>query len=129
MRVGSGVPTEPVIQHTGLARSAPLTLVVALGAAGESRVFEDAGDGYGYRNGESRTIRIVQTDAGVVDLAIPRNRGFQRVAAVELVGLEAAPKSVRLDGKAVAGLAFDAATRRVRIALPSEQARRITIER
>jgi len=129
VRVGAGVPTEPVIQHTGESKAAPLTLVVALGAAGESRIFEDAGDGYGYRKGESRTVAVAQNAAGVVELTIPRNRGFQRVAAVELVGLEAAPRAVRLDGKIVAGLAFDAATRRVRVALPNEQARRITIER
>ncbi|MEP6940657.1 MAG: TIM-barrel domain-containing protein [Rudaea sp.] len=127
VRVGAGVPTEPVIQHSGEAKGVALTVVVALGAAGTSRIFQDAGDGYGYRHGESRTIEVAQTAAGV-DLTIPRNHGFQRLAAVELVGLEAAPKAVRLDGKIVASLSFDAATRRVRVPLPNEQARRIRIE-
>ncbi len=124
VRAGASVPTEPVIQHTGEAKAVPLTIVIARGGKGTSRIYEDAGDGYAYRKGESRTIVVDQTDTGV-DLRIPSNRGFQRVAALEVVGLDAAPREVRIDGRVTTATRFDANTRRLHIALPSEAVRRV----
>ena len=102
----------------------PLTIVVARGGKGTSRIYEDAGDGYAYRKGESRTIVVEQSDAGV-DLRIPANRGFQRIAALEVVGFDAAPREVRIDGKVTTATRFDADTRRLYISLPSETVRRV----
>jgi alpha-glucosidase len=125
VRAGASVPTEPVIQHTGEAKNVPLTVVVALGAKGSSRIYEDAGDGYGYRRGESRTSDF-DVDASGVRLRIPKSDRFQRIAAVEFIGVDAAPRETRIDGK-VAATQFDAATRRLRVALPSERAREIVL--
>lgn len=126
VRAGASVPTEPVIQSSAAMKNAPLTLAIALGAKGESHIFQDAGDGYGYRKGESRMLVVTQRDAGI-DLSIPRNHGYQRVAAVEFVGIGKAPAVVRIDGKAVKDVTFDASTQRLRVALPSEQVRQISL--
>jgi len=122
VRAGASIPTQPVVQHTGEMRDTSLTLVVAAGA-GTSHVFQDAGDGYAYRNGGARTLTITQDDTGV-QLDIPRNRSYQRVAAIELVGVQAA-RTARIDGKAARGVTFDAATRRLRIPLPGEDVTRL----
>lgn len=126
IRAGASVPTEPVVQDTGEMKNTPLTLTVATGAADVSHVFEDAGNGYGYRHGESRTISVTEDTQGV-RLDIPRNHGYQRVAAVEFVGLGVAPSGIRIDGRPVQDVHFDASTHRLRIALPDEGAKRVDI--
>jgi alpha-glucosidase len=124
VRAGAGVPVAPVVQDTGDLKSVPLTIAVATGAGGTSHVFQDAGDGYGYRAGASRTITVTQVDHGV-RLDIPPNRGYQRVGAIDVIGLAAAPAEVRIDGKPARGVHVDAATRRLHIPLPNEDVKRV----
>ena len=57
------------------------------------------------------------------------SQGYQRVGAIEFVGLAAAPEMVRIDGKPVRDLRFDPATRRLRIALPDENVKQVLIGR
>lgn len=61
LRVGAILPLGPAIQHTGERAGAPLTAVVAKGpdgtAAGE--LYDDAGDGYDYRQGGFTRSRLV----------------------------------------------------------------------
>ncbi|CAH0211097.1 Alpha-xylosidase BoGH31A [Massilia sp. Bi118] len=126
VRAGASVPVSGVVQHTGEMKGAGLTLAVAVGGEGTSHVFQDAGDGYGYREGRSRRIAVAQDGQGL-RLDIPRNRGYQRVEAIEFIGLRAAPAGVHIDGKPVQDLRFDAAARRLRMALPDESVKRITL--
>lgn len=126
IRAGASVPTAPVVQDTGALKDVPLTLTVALGGQGSSQVFQDAGDGYGYREGQSRTIVIAQDDHGV-RLDIPHKPGYQRVGAVEFVGVAKAPATVRIDGKPAADLRFDAETHRLRVPLPDENVKQVVI--
>lgn len=127
VRAGAAVPTLPVTQYTGAAADTPLTIVVATGADGGGSVYQDAGEGYGYRNGESRTIQIRLSGASLsFDMA--KSRRFPGIEAVELLGLDAAPGDVRVDGKR-ADAQFDAATHRARIALPGPEVRRISFRR
>jgi alpha-glucosidase len=128
IRAGSSVPTAAPVQHTGELKDAPLTLLVALGGKGSSRVFQDAGDGYGYRDGKSRTIAVTQ-DENALRLDIPANRGYQRVSAVEFIGVKAPPAGVRIDGKAVQDLRYDPAAQRLRIALPDENVKELVLLR
>ncbi|MCV2351468.1 glycoside hydrolase family 31 protein [Paucibacter sp. Y2R2-4] len=136
IRAGASVPTQAVVQHTGDMPRTPLTLTVALGAAGSGEVFQDAGEGYGYRQGQFRRLAIRQergSAAGAqswtrLQLDIPANAGFQRVAALEFIGLEAAPAELLIDGHAVSeGLRFDASTRRLHLTLPHEGVKQIQI--
>ena len=54
LRGGSIVPAGPIIQHTGELAGTDLTLIVALDENGEASgvLYEDAGDGYGFEQGE-----------------------------------------------------------------------------
>ncbi|HZP64775.1 MAG TPA: TIM-barrel domain-containing protein [Rudaea sp.] len=118
VRAGAALPTAPVVQYSGELAHTPLILAVALGADGGGHIYEDAGDGYAYRHGASRTIRIaLHGDALHIDA--PPSRGFPEIGAVEVLGLDAAPASVRVDGKSVAGFRYDAATRRLHVDLPA----------
>jgi alpha-glucosidase len=128
VRVGASVPTQPIVQHTGQMKDMPLTLAIALGAKGANRFYEDAGDGYDYRNGDSRTL-VVEQDARGVRLAIPPNRGWQKLGGIEFVGVGKAPAAVRIDGKSAHDVQFDAATHRLRVALPHENVREVTLQR
>ena len=119
------MPTQPVVQNTGEMKDAPLTLVVALGASGTSQMFQDAGDGYAYREGGSRTITATLGPNGL-KLDIPPNRGYQRVAAIEVIGLDSPSSAVRIDGRAASDVRYDATSRRLRIALRDEGARQLS---
>jgi alpha-glucosidase len=128
VRVGAAVPTQPVVQNTGEMKNVPLTIAVATGAAGTSEIYEDAGDGYAYRKGASRTIKVAVA-GDKVTLDIPKSAAYQRVAAVELLGLDAAPAKVVIDGKPANDTVFDAATKRLRISLPNEAIKEILFTR
>jgi alpha-glucosidase len=54
VRGGAILPMGPLMQHTGQRRLDPVTLVISLDEAGEARgeLFEDDGDGFGYREGD-----------------------------------------------------------------------------
>ena len=66
LRGGAILPLGPVIQHTGQWNTDELELVVSLDAEGraEGLLYEDAGDGYGYRDGEYRLTRFTAERAG-----------------------------------------------------------------
>lgn len=126
IRAGASIPTAPLVQHTSVMKTVPLTFVVAVGANGTSHAFQDAGDGYGYRKGASRTVNVTQ-DAHGVQLDIPSNQGYQRVGVIELIGLPAAPAGVRVDGRPAQDAHFDSSTHRLRIALPDEHVKHIVL--
>ena len=126
-RAGAVIPVQPVIQHTGEMASVSLSLVVVRGADGASILYEDAGDGFDYRRGASRTMTATQVrDA----LRLSRNGAYsvsRPLAAVEYLGLSAAPREIRVGGRAVTNSTFDAATRRLTVPLPAENVEEISV--
>jgi alpha-glucosidase len=65
LRVGSALPVGPTVEHTGrTGRSAAITLVACPDAQGRAvgSLYEDAGEGYGYRTGD-----LTRTCFAVVD--------------------------------------------------------------
>jgi len=128
VRVGASVPTQPVVQHTGEMKRAPLTFTVALGADGAGVAYEDAGNGYGYRTGESRTLKA-SLRGTALQLQIPKSDAYQRVGAVEFIGVPAQPAAVKIDGKTVKEYSFDANTQRLRVGLPNERVREVSLVR
>jgi alpha-glucosidase len=60
IRGGSIVPMGPVMEHTGQRALDPLTLVVCLDESGKAsgELYEDAGEGFGYRSGAYRQTRF-----------------------------------------------------------------------
>jgi alpha-glucosidase len=127
VRAGASIPTQPVIQSTREMPQTPLTITAALGAAGNGSVYQDAGDGYAYRSGESRTTQIT-LQGETLRLAIPKSDKFQRIGAVEFIGVERKPGAVKFDGKAAHAVHFDARTRRLRVDLPNESVKEISVE-
>ena len=117
VRAGASVATQPIVQNTREMAGVPLTMAVAVGADGQSTVYQDAGDGYAYRKGEARRTSLSLKGT---TLRIEANgpTQFQPIGFVEFLGVDAAPASVTVDGKAVRDVMFDAAARRVRVAVP-----------
>jgi hypothetical protein len=110
--------------------NAPLTLNVAAGIEpGRTETLEihqDAGDGYGYRLSEWRTVRVVHTPGSLKLTRIGDFNG-QRIRYVEAFGLAAEPREIRADGRKV-DHTFDAATKRVRVEIPDD-AKEVTLMR
>ena len=119
-RAGATIPSQPVAQHTGEMARAPLTLTVISGANNVSRVYEDAGEGYDYRRGASRTLTAT-VEGNTVRLARAGAYNVSRpLAAIEFLGVAAAPREVRAGGRAVSNTTFDAASGRLVVPLPPE---------
>jgi len=74
VRAGSVLPMGPVVQHTGERPDAPWEVRVYPGADGEFDVYEDAGDGYGYEDGDYAFTPLRWDDAGGV-LTVEERRG------------------------------------------------------
>jgi alpha-glucosidase len=128
IRVGAVIPTQPAIQNTGEMPSTPLTLNIAAGIAPDktetSRLYQDAGDGYGYRKSEWREIQIEHKQGR---LKITRAGSFagQPIRYLEIVGLAGQPGELRADGVRL-NFTFDDVSRRLRAVLP-ENANEITL--
>jgi alpha-glucosidase len=146
-RAGAMIPTQPVIQHTGEMSRVPLTLVVVPGpevAAGVnltsgqnvdasrldrnlSRLYEDAGEGYDYQRGASRTLTAT-VDGNTLRLSRAGSYNVSRpIAAIEYLGLAAAPREARAGGRAVKNTSFDTATRRLVVPLPPESVEEVSL--
>jgi alpha-glucosidase len=140
-RAGSVIPTQPVIQHTGEMSSAPLMLTAVydpldLRAATPpggphiitgANVYEDAGEGYEYLRGASRTTSVTHVGTS---LSLSRSGAYNSsrpLAAIEYLGLGAAPREVRVGGRAVTNTTYDAATRRLVVPLPAENVDEVSI--
>lgn len=129
-RAGATIPVQPVVQHTGEMLKTPLTLVVAHGGAagrGESRIYEDAGEGYEYLRGVSRTLTAT-VEGNVIRLTRAGSYNVSRpVAAIEILGLAAAPREVRAAGAVLSNVTFDAATGRLLVPLPPQGAEEVSL--
>ena len=130
VRAGAVIPTQPVIQNTGEMRSVDVTLNVAAGIpAGQtmkSLLYQDAGDGYGYRSGEWKEVRIEHRQ-GVLKMIRDGTYVGQPIRSLEIVGLTTQPKELRANGNIIE-FTFDSGIRRMHAKLP-ENANEITLIR
>jgi alpha-glucosidase len=130
IRAGSVVPTQGVIQHTGEMPGTPIAINVAAGIkegkTETATLFQDAGDGYGYRRGESRDIEISHRRGSI---SIRRTGTFkgQRLGSVEVHGFADRPQEVRGDGNKI-DFDFDPELKRLRFRLRGDE-REITVVR
>jgi alpha-glucosidase len=131
VRAGSVIPTQSVVQHTGEMRNAAVTLNVIAGIApGKTEkaiLFQDAGDGYGYRSTGWREIR---TEHRSGSLRIERIGNFvgQKTEYVEVVGIQQRPREMRIDGQQAENIEFDKTRNRLRIKI-NEQTNEVTLVR
>jgi alpha-glucosidase len=83
LRGGAIVPLGKVIQNTTEKSLDPLTLLVSLDANGRAtgQLYEDAGDGYGYRNGDYRlTTYEASLKDGQVSVVVAKVEGNRPTA-------------------------------------------------
>ncbi|NOT48473.1 MAG: hypothetical protein HOP17_12080 [Acidobacteria bacterium] len=123
VRVGSVVPTQNVIQHTGEMPGAVITLNIAAGI-GEGKtettdLFQDAGEGYGYRRGDSRDI-VITHKRGLISIERKGSFAGQRMGFVEILGLAAKPKEIFADGRKM-DFDYDADKKRLRFRLKGDE--------
>ncbi len=130
VRAGAVIPTQSVIQHTGEMKNAAVTLNVVAGiAAGKteiSELFQDAGEGYGYRQSAWREIRI-EHKRGTLTITRTGNFAGQQIKFIRAVGIADKPKEIRVDGRTV-DFDFDAETKSLRFEI-NENAREIVLAR
>ncbi len=127
VRVGAAVPVQPIVQHTGEMARASLTFVVAAGANGAGRLYEDAGEGYDYLRGAWRQTTAMQAGNA---LRLARTGTFdaaRTLAAVEFLGVSAKPESVLLDGREARDVSYERAERRLRVPLPNVSVNEIVL--
>jgi hypothetical protein len=106
-----------------------LTLNVIMGIAPDktegSEVFQDSGEGYGYRKNDFREIKI-EHKKGILRISRVGSFNGQKIKFIEAVGIADKPKEIRVDGKLAEKMQFDAAKKRLRIEV-DENAREITL--
>jgi alpha-glucosidase len=104
VRANTPVPMGPDANHTGERPTDPLTLRIhPAEGAGESTLYEDAGDGFGYENGEyARRVLSCDTSHDRVTIRLGEREGSfapeRREVILELRGIESA-QSVLVDGQ------------------------------
>ena len=108
LRTGAIIPVGPGGQTTEKAFEGPLTLILSLDRAGRAcgRLYEDAGEGFGYRDGDYllTTYEAVLSD-GVVELSVAAEEGNRprpvRELHVELLTASGVLRATGVDGKPV----------------------------
>ena len=128
VRAGAVISTQPTIQHTGEIPKVDLTLNVVTGIAPDKtetgEIFQDLGEGYGYRKNEFRVIKTAYKN-GVIQINRTGNFNGQKIKYIEFVGIAAKPKEVRVDGKLTENVQFDATRKRLKVEV-GEDAKEIT---
>ena len=103
IKANTALPMGPDISHTGEHPAGPLTLLVhPAGGAGLSALYEDAGNGFGYEQGEyaRRDITCEMEDGSITVRISEREGSFtpeRSEVLLELRGMET-PESVTVNG-------------------------------
>ncbi len=82
VRAGSVLPTGEVKQYADERPDAPYTVTVYPGADGQFTVYEDAGEGYGYENGEYAEYDLCWDDVARTLTVSARRGGFAGMVPV-----------------------------------------------
>lgn len=102
VRVGSVIPTQNIIQSTDEMQSSPITLNVVAGLqpgkTEVSELFQDAGDGYGYRRSAWRSIRFEHKQGSLKIQTVGDFKG-QQIKSLNVIGLTTDVKDVLGDGR------------------------------
>jgi alpha-glucosidase len=96
---------QAVLQYVGERHLDTLELHVWDGGSATSELYEDAGQGFAYRQGAFRlTTFRTTTGAAALEIALARNGRYDAAAStfrVVVHGLAAAPSAVTADGRSV----------------------------
>jgi len=105
VRANTAVPMGPEMAHTGEKATNPLTLLLyPTEGADESTLYEDAGDGFGYEEGEyARRAVFCEGSAESVTVRLGEREGTfvpgREELRLELRGFGSAPESVVVNGE------------------------------
>lgn len=120
VRVGAVIPTQSTIQSTNEMANAELTLNVVAGVGPDkiekTTVFQDSGDGYGYRQSEWRELRIEHRKGSLMINATGAFRG-KDPKYINFVGIRERPGAILIDGRPADDIEYDAKTQRLRVKL------------
>ena len=106
VRAGSILPLGPVKPYADAPSSEPVELRVYPGRDGTYQLYDDTGDGYGYRHGQFSTVLLSWTDAAHrLDIG-DRQGAFKGMSARQVFSIvcgpaPSAPRLVAYEGKAV----------------------------
>ena len=133
VRAGGIVPEQPAMSHVGAQPVDPLTLNVYAGGDGRFTLYQDAGDGQGYQQGQSAQTTIGYDEQGrSSDVTVGRQDGYypgrstSRAYQVHLVDVSA-PRQVTVDhrplpevaaGSTAPGWWYDTATSTLTVTTP-----------
>ena len=127
VRAGAIIPTQPTIQHTSETPNVDLTLNIVTGIAPDktetSEIFQDSGEGYGYRKNDFREIKL-EYKKGILQINRAGNFNGQKIKYIELIGVAANPKEIQVDGKPINNMQFDETRKRLRFEI-SEDSKKI----
>jgi hypothetical protein len=104
-RAGAIIPRQPPMSHVGERPVDPLLLDIYSGADGSFSLYEDEGEGLGYRENQFRRVQLRYSEAEhslTIAPAVGQFRGAHPLRAYELqfIGVEA-PAHVLADGRAL----------------------------
>lgn len=120
VRAGSVLPLGPDVEHTGQSVGGPLEVRVYPGADGALDLYDDAGDGYGYEDGEAAWTPLRWDDAASELRIGERTGSFPGMPAEREVTLVVVDTSQGTGGEVSTGtrLRYDGAPTTVREEAP-----------
>ncbi|HEY3868321.1 MAG TPA: TIM-barrel domain-containing protein [Actinocrinis sp.] len=125
VKAGGIIPLQPSNGHADTADTAPLTLKVYASANSTYSLYEDAGNGLGYEQGQSRTTPITYSQSGTSStLTVGPGAGTypgaptSRTYTYQLVGVTA-PTSVLVNGQTTAAWSYNSATDTLTVTPPA----------
>ena len=126
VKANTAIPMGPEMNHTGEKPTDPLTLLLyPSSGAGESTLYEDAGDGFAYLDGEyARRSISCETSGRSISVHIGEREGSftpQRSEVLLELGGVSAPEEVRVDGQDTDGQ-HDAETGKLTVSLGEKEA-------
>lgn len=128
-RVGAVIPTQSTIQHTGEMPSAVVTLNVIAGISpGKTEkaiLYQDAGEGYGYKLKEWQEARI-EHQKEKLNISYTGSFNGQKLLYIQAIGIRQRPREIRIDGHPVHMFEFDKDKHRLKIEL-TKQAKEISL--
>ncbi len=131
-RANTAIPLWPEMNHVGERPADPLTLLIhPAEGTGESMLYEDAGEGFGYERGEyARRMLLCEVRGGTITIRLGTREGSfvrQRESVhLELHGVNTRPGTVSVNGEEV-DWDYDEADGRITVRL-AESAGESTVE-
>ncbi len=114
VRVGAAIEIQPIVQHTGEMAGVPRTMLIVPGGDSTSRSYEDSGEGYSYQGG-AFGMTTVTLRGSKIRLQKSGLYNSRPIVSVELLGVNARPREIRVGNRVVEDASFDEGVKRLLI--------------